>query len=539
MALLRRLALRLAALEGLIAALPALLAFMLAATHDIRVPGVYMDAVNPDYLLIKAIHPSADLAVWMLPGMFPFNRLPILGQIYHGALPFYLGAPVYLAAGTGVVGIRLANMLFGLIVLGGAGFLLRAFRVPALVAGLALMALAVDPGFVFAWRTQFYITLLPTGLVFAAIALIETHRHAPTPRVAAAAGLLTALSVYGYFIHVFSVPAVLLFAAWRWRAVPLRVSRWMLAGLVVGGSPYVLGALLMIRAEHGLQGFFTFLAANATGLGVTSSNLSLVDRLHLGVAMLAQTVDGVGPATMLAGSAEPGMLGGVRLVLLILVPALGMMLALLRPARLPGLAVLLGIVLGYFALVLAFGNRLWLHHAIVLLPVLYLGLALTTGGVAQRTSRISAIMVLLSLLAANLVDRQRLQDRLDATGGVGLSSDAILRFAEASRADPAPTHAFFPDWGVFMSFEMITGGRIAVSTDFTPEAARHVLCSGQDVLLALSEIGADAARHQRLADWTAQIDRGPPEITLWRQRDGVPVLTAARWRATSSGCPAQ
>ena len=132
---------------------PALILFSLGAVTNITVPGIYMDAVNPDYMVVRVLNPATSVPIWVLPGTMLFGLFPVLGQIYHGALPFYIGLPVYAVFGTGVVGVRLANLLFGLIVLAASASFLRAFRVNGYIAGFCLAALALDPEFLFSFRT--------------------------------------------------------------------------------------------------------------------------------------------------------------------------------------------------------------------------------------------------------------------------------------------------------------------------------------------------------------------------------------------------
>ncbi len=521
---------------------PALILFFLGGVTDILLPGVYMDAVNPDYLVVRLLNPGTNAPAWILPGTLLFGLFPVIGQIYHGALPFYVGLPIYAIFGTGVVGIRLANLLFGLIVLIAAGIFLRAFRVKPVIAGFCLAALALDPGFLFSFRTQFYITLLPCALLLSSIALVEHRRMFLTPGIMAAAGFLAGLAVYGYFIYAFLVPVAALHAWTRWRGGSGhgRLILWWVAGLALGGSPYLLGMFLILVATGGVHGFLSFLANNLSGLGVDNSPLSLAQRGTYFVDMVSWTLLGVGPSSMMLHKALPLAFPGVKTALLLVVPALGLLASLIRPPRSPGLLVVTGLLAAMAAMVGLFGSRLWLHHAAYLLPVMYIALALTLDQWVQRFTRrrgaaalVVAIILVLPLLAGNAVDRQAAFFELQRTGGVGLASDAIERFAEESLQTRVPTHAFFPDWGVFMPFEMITHGRIPLTTGFTPEDAVRTLCGGQDVLLAL----VDGQDPNRLPGWIDAVGWGQPDITIYRQRDGVPVLTAIRWRASASSHP--
>ena len=500
-----------------------------AVTH-IDAPGLYMDAVNPDYLVVRLLGQSAATPAWVLPGVLMFGLFPVLGQIYHGALPYWLGLPAYALFGTGVVGVRLTNMLFGLLVLVSAGLFLRAFRARPVVAGLTLAALALDPGFLFTFRTQFYINVLPLALLLLAVAWAEHRRLAPTPAVAFATGVLAGASVYGYFIYAFLVPVAALHAALRWHG-DVRAGRLMAcwsAGLAVGAMPYLLGMILIMAATGGPQGFLDFIKINLGALSVGQSVLTLAGRLDYFRKMVLWTVTDVGPTAMMLHRSLPLAFPALKPALLLGLPAFGAVCALARPSARPGILVVLGFVLGTGILFVAFGNRLWLHHAAMLLPILYLALALTLDLAGRsRMALAAALLVTVPLIAGNAADRQAVMVELDRTGGVGLASDAVERFAEDALRHPAPTHAFFPDWGIFMPFTMVTSGSIPLTAGFTPEEARAALCAGQDALLAV--VNADGL--DRLRGWTEAVGWSEPEQTTYLQRDGIPVLTSLRWRA--------
>ncbi len=522
--------------------LPAAILFCVGAVTNIMVPGLYMDAVNPDYMVVRVLNPGAEVPVWILPGTLLFGLFPVIGQIYHGALPFYLGLPVYALFGTGIVGVRLANLLFGLLVLMAAAFFLKAFRVRSVIAGVCLAALALDPGFLFSFRIQFYITLLPLALMLSSVALVEHRRMAPAPGIAVGAGFLAGASIYGYFIYAFLVPAAALHAARAWRGDRHRRRLWLgwIGGLVLGGSPYLLGMILILFQTGGLRGFISFLANNLAGLAPASSPLSLAQRAVYFKDMVSWTTLDVGPSAMMLQKALPLSLPGIKTFLLVALPALGLLVSLIRAPRSPGLFVLAGFVSGEAALTALFGNRLWLQHFALVLPLLYIALALTLERLASafgprraRAISVAVIAIILPLIAGNLIDRQAMLAELSRTGGVGLASDAIERFSEDSRQNRTATRAFFPDWGVFMPFEMITRGHIPLVTDFTPQDARRTLCEGKDVLLALMA-DKDPAR---LPIWIDDIGWGRPDVTVYRQYDGVAVLTAVRWHADAASHP--
>ena len=529
-----------------LAVAPALVLLLLGCLWEIDVPGLYMDAVNPDYMVVRLLNPGHEVPVWVMPGTMLFATFPLLGQIYHGVLPYYIGLPVYALFGTGLLGVRLANFVFAALVLAGTGFFLASFRVGRTATVLCLCAAALDPGFLFSFRTQFYITCLPCALLFASIGLVERRRDSPGRGLAFAAGLLAGLCVYGYFIYLFLAPVAAAHAWSRWRARGDRLGlalRWLAGGLL-GGLPFLLGALLLLVSQGGPAGFVAFMRTYLGALLPSGSGLSAAGRLGYAATLLRFTMEEVGPVVMMLHKAPDPLFPGLRLALLLGLPGCALLLRLLASGRgsgpgagvSPAILVIAGMLCGFVLLVEAFGDHIWLHHAAFVLPAAYAALAIAVDALARPAGRrapLVAAACVAPLLFGNAVDRQSVMFDLHRTGGVGLASDAIVRFAQDALLPGPPTHAFFPDWGVFMSFEMITRGRIPLDPGFTPEAARAVLCAGQDALVAV----IDGPGPDRVADWTARIGWGAPDATAYRQRDGAPVLTALRWHAASPGHP--
>src|SRR5689334_17078983 len=151
-----------------------LLIYVGFATHLIELPGVYMDAVNPDYLVAKVLNRAHanPLIGWVLPGNYLANRFPVLVSLYHGLQQFWLALPLYALFGMSVVGIRLTHMVFAMGVLIAMLVLFRRARIPLAIAALAGIAIAADPTFVFAFRTQSYITLAPAAWMLLSIAAL-------------------------------------------------------------------------------------------------------------------------------------------------------------------------------------------------------------------------------------------------------------------------------------------------------------------------------------------------------------------------------
>ena len=355
--------------------------------------------------------------------------------------------------------------------------------------------------------------------------------------------MLAGFSVYGYFIYAFLVPAAMLHAIWTWQNHPPmrpRLKLWI-AGVILGVSPYALGYLSMVNALGGISNFTQYLSQSIQGLDILRPNESLDGRFELFFHYGHATITSVGPTSMMFQRTMAGWMPHLKLGLLLGLPLLGLIGTKYQKISTTALPVIAGFVLGFLILVITFGTRIWLHHFTALLPLLYGAVAITLEQGSQSIAKSHcspklAFTLLLPLMMMNGIDTQNILRNLRATGGIGLYSDALSQFAEDSLTVSTPTHAFFPDWGIYMPFALITGGTIPYSTDFSSAAAHSTLCHHEDVLLALVSDHAP----ERILTWSDEMSVGQPTITTYRQRDGKPVLTAARWEAAhlpATSCP--
>lgn len=87
--------------------------FLFAVAFHIDLPGLYIDAVNPDFLAAQKLHPHLHNPTAALPSKI----FPILGNLYHGVQNFYVALPVQAIFGFDVAPLRIAQALFGAVLL--------------------------------------------------------------------------------------------------------------------------------------------------------------------------------------------------------------------------------------------------------------------------------------------------------------------------------------------------------------------------------------------------------------------------------------
>ena len=180
--------------------------WLVVATQQITLPGVYMDAVNPDYLVVGLLNRNAQpIAAQLLNGNYLFGHVPVLITYYHESQRVWLGLPFFALFGTTVEGLRLTHAMFALAILAALYALLVRGALRPWQAALACAALAVDPAFSYAFRTQSYITLAPTAWLFLSLYALQREpvSNGSPRRWLVASGAFYGLAISGYFIYTF------------------------------------------------------------------------------------------------------------------------------------------------------------------------------------------------------------------------------------------------------------------------------------------------------------------------------------------------
>jgi hypothetical protein len=519
-------------------------AYAVFALYQIALPGVYMDAVNPDYLVVRVLNRSGPpVPAYVLGGNYFFDRFPVLSALHHGTQTFWFGLPAFWLFGTTVAGLRLTHALFALAILAALHALLGRAGVTRWWAAAAGAALAVDPTFIYAFRTQSYITTAPVAWLFVSLyALhgIDSRDAEHRRRRIAVSGFCAGLAFAGYFVHLFFAPAMALAVlAWPDGALSLRQRlmrlRTWCGWFALGALPYVIGWALMMKHQGGLRAGLAAVHQTFPQLSGAAGPATLGERLEF-VASLARLVVGNGTQHWLIfGSPETVVGSDLKAVLLLLLPPALWIIAEIRGSATPLLRTLIGMQATFAASAAWFGARLAGHHYMPLVPVAYATLAIAIACIfargrpsAWRAALAAVPLVLLGAL--NVTGAVGEAAALAKSGGVGTYSDAINRFATDLLRDRPKDFVITPDWGLLLPAIFLTGGNVEITADEDIAVARRRLCAGRDVSVALIE----GDRLARLDEWRRKLDWGAPVLTEYRQRDGAVVFVLGSFRGNDS-----
>jgi hypothetical protein len=514
--------------EPMPALLLVLALFWICALRHAEAPGLYMDAINPDYLVARWLNPELANPVWILPG----PQLPLLGNLYHGTQNLYLGLLTYGVFGTSVFSARLTHGLFGAAIVALLYLVVRRAVGRPYLALLAACGLATDMAFIGSFRTQSYIVLGGQVWMLSAFSLalgLIRRKDAGTWGVVAS-GACMGLAAYGYFVHLFFAPVVALLAVLGpGPQGSLRRAALWFAGFVAGMSPYIVGYVWAIAELGGWAPFVEWLQAALAGLKPMQGSPGYVAGLGIAFRDTRLALAGIGNEMMMTGGAVSSLASVVRTVVLSLGCVICLATAALqwrvRPANARVSLAVAMLPFVYCMVAAIFGGRLWVHHYTVLVAIGYLVLAVALAALAEMTTRIgakraAATALMVVLLGCNIAQQNRVFDELDRTGGVGKSTEMLDMLSRAALAERHEAAYYFPDWGFFMPFAFLTGNRVNYELELSSAALGRHRGTLDEVRVAFWESN-DRARYEAVLRGA-----GVKEIQLYTfaQRNGEPAF---------------
>jgi len=525
-----------------------LVVFGAAYLRDLSLPGLYMDAVNPEYLIPGIVDPPPPLD-YAVPGNRLGGRFPVFtGTYYHGSTQLYAALPFLSVFGTSLTTFRLFQMAVG------AGILAlilwmsasRTFGPKRALAAGAAGLLAVDPAFVLSLRTQAYSCMFPLLLLLGCVLLLPGWRDSRRPYLRlVVAGVLFGLSVFSYFIFAFFLPA-LLWLVLRRPADDASRRPWTmllpwLAGCAVGYLPFVVGMLLIRDELGGTSQLLDWLQATRDQLKPGQDKEGLVSRIDTVQTESRRVFTGEWPWLMILGQHRTGLIESLKADVLVLVPLMALAVPrLTAAAQRRAIRPVLALAVSFGCGALVFGSRLDGHHYTAALPLLYAAFGCACAALwpwesgarwrsllASRlnAARAALVVVSMALIAVTSVHAQEDFHRgLQSTGGVRLYSKSIDEFARAVDRTAPDATLYTPDWGFSMPLAFLSEAT-PVRPIVDAAEIRQEVCAGKPQFVVFAGSGNEAK-----VRIVADLARRPiDELVTWSQRDGVPVFQVARF----------
>jgi hypothetical protein len=449
----------------------------------------------------------------------------------------YFGLVFFKLFGFSVFSLRIAHAIFGFGILIIANMILTRATGSRLLALLITALLALDPAFVFAFRTQSYITLSPVLFVLVAFNLLLLMRDRLddsdlTGRLRAVlilSGLLAGWAFYGYFIYIFFLPAFIGMVVHHSRKPGCSTARMTLcwvAGFALGSILYFIGYGRLWLELGGLSEIFK----RASEISVTGSPIEFYARPYQLFTNAVAALSGNYQHSVMFSQASPTAHGVLKLIVLVAITLIAVSVAVVRKRFNAPLGYMLLLIASFFAVSLYFAARIAPHHMILMLPFLYMamGLALHQAGLcswndmpipARSIAFASLAPLFLCLVVLHLQHQNITQKQLLETGGVKYYSDAQTLLAEDAKDSPKPRYYVFSEWGFIGSFAFLTAGKVPYNPAMDELALAQVPCDTELVILFWGQ-------ENPLVESFANTQGRIVTRKMYHQRDGAVAITA-------------
>lgn len=207
-------------------------------------PGVYYDAVYPDYLA----------AIGAFPGIDNFTQitkhigLPLLGNYYHGTITAGVQYMILKCFGhANQLTLRLANLTY----FAAAGSLVYAigYKISksVVIPLIGVLLCITAPNVLLIPRTQYFIMLPGCIFFLSSFLLLCTDADIADgirPKIILIAGVLQGLAFYGYFTYLFFAPAsIILISVFSKGTLRQKINKEIvyLWGFLIGSIGYFIG----------------------------------------------------------------------------------------------------------------------------------------------------------------------------------------------------------------------------------------------------------------------------------------------------------
>lgn len=220
------------------------IAAFLVGTIAIHLPGVYYDAVYPDYIA----------AVGAFPGVDNFTQitrhvgLPLLGNFYHGTMTAGVQYIILKCVGhAGRLTLRVVNLSYFAAAGSLVYFLCRKISKSNIIPLAGTLLCVTAPNVLALPRTQYYIMLPGCIFLFCSFYTLYTNTDKEGgfgPKAALLAGVFQGLAFYGYFTYLFFAPAsviLIFFFSKGTKIQKIKTEFFFLWGILIGSIGYFAG----------------------------------------------------------------------------------------------------------------------------------------------------------------------------------------------------------------------------------------------------------------------------------------------------------
>lgn len=468
-----------------------LIAFIILSLPYLDLPGLYMDAVNPDYIS-EYIFGNGKLPAWIYPDnaistLFgkPWG-FPLLNSLYGTNFTAYILLLAALVIGNGVYAVRICHVIFLVVMIYAAYRLVLLVTNKKKISTFAGFLIAIEPSIIFAQRSQYYLQLFPLIFFYFGLALIVSQFVEQTflnRKKIIFAGILFGLAAgsyfifAGYFVGVFLVVAIYMILEKK----QIKNILTLVMSFVIGYFPYIY-AHLSILVQKGPQNYIETLKSVDT-YGLTDGQKGIIYNAYDFLVEYMNLFSGDSIIRTFTGeTVSQNWFVNVIAVFLLIVAICSIVYIAIRikqrnfSAIIWLMAFLDSTIIMHFMIAILAGTALSYQHYIMIIPNMVLISVLFTYDIYNNqkqskqnyTIKINVIAGMLACLyvVVSAVNIASGYSSIARTGGIGYYSHSINTLGYYLKDNVTENDVIIcPQWGYWMGIAVITEGKSIIWND--------------------------------------------------------------------------
>lgn len=459
-----------------------LLLYAFISAIFMKYPGLYMDAVNPDYLALHIASPDL-VPAWI----YSDNILEsvITGQIYHYPIMnslYGIATPAYLfwiwsrIFGASVVSLRCIHIIYGCGVVYVFYKLIKSLfeKKTGTIAAITTI-FAFSPMMIFVWRTQYYLQLFPmlTFLPALTILINEMKKEDINYKKILLVNILFGFSAAGYFVYSFYYIPVFIFEVVFFIRKKQRAVKCILngvGGFFIGWVPFVYGHISIICIS-GLEGWIEQLKGLSTAYGLGSNTENRI--VHV-IKIISNLFSGSKELAVIFGQENHREIGYIFLAIFFL-SSIYTIYVILRNRNsfinnilTKVYILLLSMFLIHILFGILIGSSLDYQHYVMLCVIMYviasinILLILSRMPILKKMSSYAVIITIIIISSGIIFSNYKV---IKTTQGENYYSNVINEVGDFLKITSDNSVMIFPQWGYWMGASISSGGEKRIWND--------------------------------------------------------------------------
>lgn len=458
----------------------------------LNLPGLYMDAVNPDYMAMH-IKNSENVPLWgytdnIFATLFlnkPY-QYPILNSLYGMNYPAYILLLISFIFGNNMLTVRVVHILYSLGILFFCYLFIKRITHNAIWASGCLLLLGLNPTFLFAFRTQYYLQLFPhlffiPGFLFMINGVSEKRR-----KIIFLASFLIGIAASSYFIFGGYYVAIFLIICIYCKEKKIKSAVNSILGFLIGYFPFIY-THFSILIQGGKFNYIEILKS-LNVYGISEGQKSFLERLKHIIVQIGNLSGGNNIVKLITGrditNTYRYYFNAIFIFIFIFIMSWVILFTeyikckdkFLESKNLLALISLNLIFIMHFILGLIIGTSLDYQHYIMLLPIMYMIIFLTIYIIYKKLFVINKKLYTFYFVSIGIIgiysifQIETIYKNINETKGIGMYSNVINDigcYLENITTDKDVI--ICPQWGYWMGIAVITNGEKMIWNDTSPE----------------------------------------------------------------------